>query len=965
MSVSDSMARVPWAAAAIVRVLIICLLAAALLPLGAADRASASGITHLVVSEVATGGTSASDELIELYNPTSAVMPLEGLELVYVTASGATVSRRAAWELGAPDMPAGSHLLVANELGTYAAIADATYAAGMAATGGSVALRIQGASTAIDAVGWGTAVGTWLEGTPAAAPPPGGSLERLPGGAAGSTADTNDNAADFAVRMVPDPQNSGSPPVPDPTAPSPVPTPSPTPTPAPTPAPTATSTVAPSPSGSPTPTAMPIADARSLPDGSVVTIEGSALTASDFTDGGGYLADASGGIAVLLDGGSFARGDTVNVRGTLDDRFAQRTIRASVDDVTVTGIPGADPTAPTSATGAVGESLEADLVRIAGTIEGSPTLLSGGLAFEVDDGSGAVRVIVGSATGIDTSSWASGTALGVVGVVGQRDSTGTGAAGYRVQPRDAADVASVAAPTPIPSGSQTPDRDPTPAPPPADGSVISIADARAAAKNARVLVRGVVTLPSGTIDPGSAVIQDASGAILLRLGDEAGSVSRGELLEVAGVRSTKAGMDSLRVSVAPRRLGSAADPAPRALRSGDASEASEAQLVVVRGALVASARQASSGTVSFEIDDGSGPLRVVLGASLAAEDEALVAGTWIEASGVLGQETTGAQPLRGYRVWPRSAADLRILAGATDASNEDGGSGGGAGGMDGGGGDAVAPSLSALGDGNLVELRVGATLVAGPWPELGVSGLLWDGARLVGVAPSAVRRLEPILDAQAAPLALELTGLREDGTQQGTGLPLVTLGADPGDTVVGSAPPDAPSAIMPGSDDPPAWVSLVGRVTTERARTTIEFDGTIVAVERHCRRKDEVPQGAVTVVGVAISNPSRIMVGCDGLRPAPALALTLAAAATAGRAQAAGPAGASLNGADAATVERRLIASALLAIGVGVMLAGIVAGRRIRGDDPEAVAAVEQSLGQPASPGPQLTLVRVPNEHGP
>jgi len=48
-----------------------------------------------------------------------------------------------------------------------------------------------------------------------------------------------------------------------------------------------------------------------------------------------------------------------------------------------------------------------------------------------------------------------------------------------------------------------------------------------------------------------------------------------------------------------------------------------------------------------------------------------------------------------------------------------------------------------------------------------------------------------------------------------------------------------------------------------------------------------------------------------------------------------------------------------------VMLAGIVAGRRFRGGDPEAVAAVEQPLDQPASPGPQLTLVRVPNEHGP
>ena len=53
-------------------------------------------VGHLVVSEVMTGGTSASDEFIELYNPTAGELPLEGLELVYVTATGATVTRKAA-----------------------------------------------------------------------------------------------------------------------------------------------------------------------------------------------------------------------------------------------------------------------------------------------------------------------------------------------------------------------------------------------------------------------------------------------------------------------------------------------------------------------------------------------------------------------------------------------------------------------------------------------------------------------------------------------------------------------------------------------------------------------------------------------------------------------------------------------------------------------------------------------------
>ena len=32
-----------------------------------------------------------------MYNPTAAALPLEGLELIYVTASGGTITRKARW----------------------------------------------------------------------------------------------------------------------------------------------------------------------------------------------------------------------------------------------------------------------------------------------------------------------------------------------------------------------------------------------------------------------------------------------------------------------------------------------------------------------------------------------------------------------------------------------------------------------------------------------------------------------------------------------------------------------------------------------------------------------------------------------------------------------------------------------------------------------------------------------------
>jgi hypothetical protein len=474
--------------------LVAALLAAGLAPLVSAPVRGESVLDHLLISEVVTGGTSASDEFIELYNPTPEPLPLAGLELVYVSASGLTVSRRAAWDAGAPEVPPYHHVLVANELGIYAVIADVAYASGMAATGGSVALRIQGAASAIDAVGWGTAASTWLEGTPAPAPSAGASLERLPGGALGSTQDTDDNLVDFIERPVPEPQNRGSAPTPDPTSPPPSPAPTPSSNPA---SPTPASTVAPAPTSDP---AVSVATARALPDGTRVTIEATALTGSTFAEGGGYVADGSGGIAVLLSSGSFERGPRLRVTGTVDDRFAQRTLRAAGSDVTVVG-PGADPEPLARATGSVGEEVEGRLVRVSGRISGAPTSLSAGLAYEVDDGSGPVRVVVGSSTGIDTTAWSSGAAVELIGVVGQRDSSGTGMSGYRLQPRDTADVLGVGTPSPsaAPSGTPSPG-DPGSTPSPDPTGLLTIAQARALPRHAPARVRGTVTLGPGLVD---------------------------------------------------------------------------------------------------------------------------------------------------------------------------------------------------------------------------------------------------------------------------------------------------------------------------------------------------------------------------------------------------------------------------------------------------------------------------------
>jgi len=119
------------------------LVAAARRPDGTVAGGQAVGVaavawptSTLLISEVETGGASASDELVELTNAGPNPVDLMGLEVVYATSTGSTITRKATWAASAILDP-GRHLLIANAAGIHASFADATYASGFAATGGA------------------------------------------------------------------------------------------------------------------------------------------------------------------------------------------------------------------------------------------------------------------------------------------------------------------------------------------------------------------------------------------------------------------------------------------------------------------------------------------------------------------------------------------------------------------------------------------------------------------------------------------------------------------------------------------------------------------------------------------------------------------------------------------------------------------------------------------------------------
>ena len=69
--------------------------------------------SSLVVSEVQTGGASASDEFVEIANQGTAPVDLIGLEIVYATSTGSTVTRKGTWAVSTL-LAVGQRTVIAN-----------------------------------------------------------------------------------------------------------------------------------------------------------------------------------------------------------------------------------------------------------------------------------------------------------------------------------------------------------------------------------------------------------------------------------------------------------------------------------------------------------------------------------------------------------------------------------------------------------------------------------------------------------------------------------------------------------------------------------------------------------------------------------------------------------------------------------------------------------------------------------
>lgn len=189
------------------------------------------------------------------------------------------------------------------------------------------------------------------------------------------------------------------------------------------------------------PQTISIAEARSLPLGTVVTIDGSvtvpsgAFSSSTF-DQGFAIQDHTGGIYVSVPvSQGFGLRQQVRVTGELADNVLPGLlVLNSVTDVKAHGT-GPKVQALPVTTGAVGEGTEGKLVRIRATIT-QPVLndLPYGYQLFVNDGSGEIHVFVCASTGIDVSGLSEGQTIEVTGFSGQFDTD------YEVDPRTQDDI---------------------------------------------------------------------------------------------------------------------------------------------------------------------------------------------------------------------------------------------------------------------------------------------------------------------------------------------------------------------------------------------------------------------------------------------------------------------------------------------------------------------------------------------
>lgn len=201
----------------------------------------------------------------------------------------------------------------------------------------------------------------------------------------------------------------------------------------------------------PIPLAVTVAQARLLPAGTLIIVQGQVAAPPGVLKGGTiYVQDVGSGMKVYLSDGAYPpleEGDWVRVEGELSDYHGEREITiSSTAKVQWLGV-GQPPRPVLVETGELGEGVEGLLVELVGRVTGW-----GWDAVYLDDGSGQARVYFGRSELAEKPWVEKGELYLVVGVVSQYASARPYEGGYRLLPRYARDVIFAPAELPVTGG---------------------------------------------------------------------------------------------------------------------------------------------------------------------------------------------------------------------------------------------------------------------------------------------------------------------------------------------------------------------------------------------------------------------------------------------------------------------------------------------------------------------------------
>jgi hypothetical protein len=375
---------------------------------------------------------------------------------------------------------------------------------------------------------------------------------------------------------------------------------------------------------------LTVAQARTVSLGRKVFIEGVALTGpSAFADTTAHIVGGSGSLRLVrVLAGTFTAGDSVRVRGAASVRDGQRVLRdVTVFAIGVGNLGPPDSLSTGAAAGAAAGVLDAALVRAGGVLLDSLTV-GQDLALDIDDGSGILRIILDDDITFQLGSYAvNGARVRATGVL-----VPSGAGMWYLKPRAAADLR-------------------------VDVSVLLTTQVRQLATGQRVFVDGVALNRPNVFGDSTMHLADASGAIRV-VEAVYTNVFPGDSVRVAGAVGLREGQVVVAAPIVWVR-GTGGLIAARTLTTAEAATAGgagavlDAAYVRVIGTIQDTTRVA--GDFRATVDDGSGPLTVVLDADVgftAATTGAWAPAATAEVRGLLVPE--GA----GWVLKPRAAGDI-------------------------------------------------------------------------------------------------------------------------------------------------------------------------------------------------------------------------------------------------------------------------------------------------------------------